>query len=78
MALLLIIACWLLLLSLIMALCRAARLGDRQPPQGSPTPTASASRTHHAATPSGRWIPRPGSGGPAARNPPRGAPRTTA
>jgi hypothetical protein len=40
MALLLIIPSWLLLLALIVGLCRAARLGDRQPQQGSRSPSA--------------------------------------
>jgi hypothetical protein len=40
MALLLIIPSWLLLLALIVGLCRAAHLGDRQPQQGSGSPSA--------------------------------------
>ena len=53
MALLLIIPSWLLLLSLVAGLCHAARLGDRHPQQGSPTPAASAASAPDVAAPNG-------------------------
>lgn len=53
MALLLIIPSWLLLLSLVTGLCHAARLGDRQLQQGSPTHAASASSADSVAAPNG-------------------------
>jgi len=53
MALLLIIPCWLLLASLVIALCRAARLGDRQPPQASPRHGAGDPGAHRVARANG-------------------------